>query len=131
MLTSGEQHILSLASWQLAKEMETDSVALDSYFILFFWGRGGGGGGEGMTWLVATIFDSAQFKVCMCKLGMQKKVIVSKPSLPNCYMASEGTGRGKFTMATEHSRYALPHSICCLASTDLWSTSMKETFLLM
>ena len=31
----------------------------------------------GMTWLVATIFDSTQFKVCMCKL-VRKKVIGSK-----------------------------------------------------
>ena len=88
----------------------------------------------GMTWLVATIFDSTQFKVCMCKLGTQKSEMVKSPACPTATWTVKdfcATGRGKFTMATEHSRFALPHSICCPASTDLWSTSMKETFLLM
>ena len=37
----------------------------------------------GMTWLVATIFDSTQFKVCMCKLGVPK-CGQAKPDLLNC-----------------------------------------------
>lgn len=88
MLASSGQHVLSLASWQLAKEMGTESVALGSSL--------------GMTRLVATIFDNSKY-ACASWVGQN-------PTCPIAAWPVNATGRGKFTMATE-----LPNSISCAA----------------
>ena len=77
MLTSSGQHILSLTSWQLPKEMGT---TLGSFFWVVF------------LWLVATIFDSIQsahVQVGYAKKCLDQNATAAWPVKDFC-----ATGRG-------------------------------------